>query len=49
MTVKELHKELSLLIEQEHEIDKFIVDVAKKGCKMAIYDHDEKACDVDEE
>ena len=35
--------------EIENQIDKFIVDVAKKGCKIAIYDPDEKACDVDEE
>lgn len=35
--------------EIENQIDKFIVDVAKKGCKIAIYDYDEKACDADEE
>ena len=29
----------------ENNIDKFTVDVGKKGCKMAIYDPDEKACD----
>ena len=29
----------------ENSIDKFIVTVGKKGCKMAIYDPDEKACD----
>ena len=27
-------------------IDKFTVDVGKKGCKMAIYDPDEKAEDA---
>lgn len=30
---------------REKLIDKFTVDVGKKGCKMAIYDPDEKACD----
>lgn len=30
---------------RENDIDKFIVDVGKKGCKIAIYDPDEKACD----
>lgn len=29
----------------ENCIDKFEVNVGKKGCKMAIYDPDEKACD----
>ena len=29
----------------EHDIEKFTVYVGKKGCKMAIYDPDEKACD----
>lgn len=29
-------------------IDKFEVNVGKKGCKMAIYDPDEKACDNEE-
>ena len=28
----------------EYDIDKFEVNVGKKGCKMAIYDPDEKAC-----
>ena len=28
-----------------NRIDKFTVDVGKKGCKIAIYDPDEKACD----
>lgn len=27
----------------QNGIDKFTVDVGKKGCKMAIYDPDEKA------
>lgn len=27
------------------DIDKFTVDIGKKGCKIAIYDPDEKACD----
>lgn len=27
----------------ENSIDKFTVDIGKKGCKMAIYDPDEKA------
>lgn len=30
---------------REHDIDKFEVNVGKKGCKMAICDPDEKACD----
>ena len=30
---------------RENDIDKFTVDVGKKGCKIAIYDPDEKACD----
>ena len=30
---------------REDHINKFTVDVGKKGCKMAIYDPDEKACD----
>lgn len=30
---------------REYDIDKFEVNVGKKGCKMAIYDPDEKACD----
>ena len=30
---------------RENHIDKFTVDIGKKGCKMAIYDPDEKACD----
>jgi len=30
---------------REKLIDKFTVDIGKKGCKMAIYDPDEKACD----
>ena len=29
----------------EGHIDKFEVNVGKKGCKMAIYDPDENACD----
>ncbi len=29
----------------ENSIDKFIVNVGKKGCRMAIYDPDEEACD----
>lgn len=28
----------------DYRIDKYTVDVGKKGCKMAIYDPDEKAC-----
>ena len=28
-----------------NNIDKFEVNVGKKGCKIAIYDPDEKACD----
>lgn len=32
----------------ENCIDKFEVNVGKKGCKMAIYDPDEKAEAVDE-
>lgn len=32
----------------ENCIDKFTVDVGKKGCKIAIYDPDEKACDNEE-
>ena len=27
----------------ENSIDKFTVDIGKKGCEMAIYDPDEKA------
>ena len=30
---------------REHDIDKFEVNVGKKGCKMAICDPDEKAYD----
>ena len=30
--------------EIENQIDKFTVDVGKKGCKMAIYDPNEKVC-----
>ena len=33
---------------REYEIDKFTVDIGKKGCKMAIYDPDEKACNNEE-
>ena len=29
----------------DYRIDKFEVNIGKKGCKMAIYDPDEKACD----
>lgn len=29
----------------EYKIDKFTVDVGKKGCKIAIYNPEEKACD----
>ena len=32
----------------ENSIDKFTVDVGKKGCKMAIYDPNEKACNNEE-
>ena len=32
----------------ENSIDKFEVNVGKKGCKMAIYDPDEKTEAVDE-
>ena len=32
---------------REKLIDKFTVDVGKKGCKIAIYNPDEKACDVE--
>ena len=32
----------------ENCIDKFEVNVGKKGCKMAIYDPDENACDNEE-
>ena len=28
----------------ENDIDKFTVDIGKKGCKIAIYDPNEKAC-----
>lgn len=34
--------------EIENQIDKFTVDVGKKGCKMAIYDPNEKACNNEE-
>jgi len=30
---------------REKLIDKFTVDIGKKGCKIAIYDPDEKASD----
>lgn len=30
---------------KEHDIDKFEVNVGKKGCKMVIWDPDKKACD----
>ena len=30
---------------RERDIDKFIVNIGKKGCRMAIYDPDEKECD----
>lgn len=30
---------------RENEIDKFTVDVGKKGCKMAIYDPNENSSD----
>lgn len=33
---------------RENDIDKFTVDVGKKGCKIAIYDPNEKACDKEE-
>ena len=33
---------------RENDIDKFIVDVGKKGCKMAMYDPDEKSCNTEE-
>lgn len=29
---------------RENDIDKFTVDIIKKGCKIAIYNPDEKAC-----
>ena len=32
----------------QNGIDKFTVDVGKKGCRMAIYDPDEKASNNDE-
>lgn len=28
----------------DYRIDKFEVNIGKKGCKIAIYDPDEKAC-----
>lgn len=28
---------------RENDIDKFTVDIGKKGCKMVIYDPDEKS------
>ena len=31
----------------ENDIDKFTVDVGKKGCKMTIYDPDEKVCEYE--
>lgn len=30
---------------RKNHIDKFTVDIGKKGCKIAIYDPDEKVCD----
>ena len=33
---------------RENDIDKFTVNVGKKGCKMAIYDPNEKACNNEE-
>lgn len=32
----------------ENSIDKFTVNIGKKGCKMAIYDPNEKACNNEE-
>ncbi len=32
----------------DYRIDKFTVDIGKKGCKIAIYDPDEKSESVDE-
>lgn len=32
----------------QNHIDKFTVDVGKKGCKMAIYDPNEKTCNNEE-
>lgn len=32
----------------ENGIDKFTVNIGKKGCKMAIYDPNEKACNNEE-
>lgn len=29
---------------RENDIEKFTVDIGKKGCKVSIYDPDEKAC-----
>ena len=42
VAINTVYKDVPFL---HNNIDKFEVNVGKKGCKMAIYDPDEKACD----
>ena len=44
VAINTLYKEFP----RENDIDKFTVDIGNKGCKMAIYDPNEKACNNEE-